>query len=288
MSANTVNNHLYLAQAIIADPGNAGTLVIEKSLAVCNLVSATAETRTLGRPVRQGVIISLHHYTDGGNITLTVTGGFNEDGETTFTFSDPGQFAVFQSFYDGTNYYWRKLSDYAIGNLSAAALAILDGLDGLTATVDEINHAADVTGQIVPLTTTPIAITEAAHNNRTMYITKTDGIAITLPVPVAGMKFKFVVGATIGTASTIKSVAGTHVMIGYAIMGNDSDNTTVRWPAIASSTYDTIDLLGTGNSTGGIEGQTIMITALSTTRWLVEIVGDAAGTEATPFQDTVT
>ncbi len=157
----------------------------------------------------------------------------------------------------------------------------------VTATALELNQAADVTGQIVTASATPLAITEALHNNRTIYITKTDGIAITLPVPVAGMKFKFVVGATITSASTIKSVAGTHLMIGHAIMGNDEDNTTVRWPALAASAYDTINLYGTANSTGGIEGQVILITGLSTTRWLVEIIGDAAGTEATPFEDTV-
>lgn len=168
-----------------------------------------------------------------------------------------------------------------------ATVAELNILSGVTATATELNQAADVTGQVVTLSTTPVAITEAAHNNRTMYITKTDGIAITLPTPVAGMKFKFVVGATIAAASTIKSGAGTHLMIGHAILGNDSDNTVVRWPALAASTYDTINLFGTANSTGGIEGQVITITALSSTRWLVEIVGDAAGTEATPFEDTV-
>lgn len=173
-----------------------------------------------------------------------------------------------------------------LAGLTATA-AELNLNDGQTATAEEVNQSSDVTGQIVTAAATPLAITELLHNNRTIYITKTDGIAITLPVPVAGMKFKFVVGATITVASTIKSQAGTHLMIGHAIMGNDSDNTVVRWPALAASTYDTINLLGTGNSTGGIEGQVIEITALSTTRWLVEIVGDAAGTEATPFEDTV-
>lgn len=144
------------------------------------------------------------------------------------------------------------------------------------------------TGQIVTLSTTPISITEATHNNRVMYVTKLDGIAITLPVPVPGMKFTFIISGTVTSASTIKSVAGTHLMMGYALMGNDSDNTVVCFRANVASTFDTINLLGTSNSTGGLEGQIIRITALTTTLWYVEIVGDAAGTEATPFQDTVT
>lgn len=161
------------------------------------------------------------------------------------------------------------------------------GGTAVDATADELNRATDASSKVVTLSTTPIAITEAAHNNRTMFITKTDGIAITLPTPAVGLEFTFIVAATIASASTIKSAAGTHLMVGYAIMSNDSDNSVVRWPALAASTYDTIDLLGTSNSTGGIEGQIIKIRGMSTTRWHVEIIGDAAGTEATPFQDTV-
>ena len=77
-------------------------------------------------------------------------------------------------------------------------------------------------------------------------------------------------------------------MIGHALMGNNSDNTVVDWQALAASTYDTIDLFGTANSTGGIEGQEIEIIGLAANRWFVSIRGDAAGTEATPFADTVT
>jgi hypothetical protein len=76
-------------------------------------------------------------------------------------------------------------------------------------------------------------------------------------------------------------------MIGHALLGNDSDNTTVLWQAVAASTIDTIDLFGTANSTGGIEGQVITVEGLAANLWQVEIVGDAAGTEATPFANTV-
>jgi hypothetical protein len=127
MSANTLNNQLYLAEAVAADPGAGGTIVVEKSLAVCNLVSAAAEARTLGRPLRQGVIISIHMKTDGGDITLTVTGGYDESGDTTYVFSDPGQFITLQSFYDGTNYYWRKIADHASGNVSLPVAGVAAG-----------------------------------------------------------------------------------------------------------------------------------------------------------------
>ena len=70
-------------------------------------------------------------------------------------------------------------------------------------------------------------------------------------------------------------------------MGNNTDNTVVNWQATAADTFDTIDLLGTSNSTGGMAGQRIRISGLAANLWYVEIIGDAAGTEATPFANTV-
>lgn len=139
MNAHNVNHNLYLAQAQIADPGAGGTIRVDKSLAICKLTSLTAESRTLDRPLREGAIITLQHYADAGDITLTVTGGFNEDGDTSFTFSDPGQFMMLQAFFDGTVYFWRKFADHATANIPPGVAA---ALDGITATAVEINHLA--------------------------------------------------------------------------------------------------------------------------------------------------
>lgn len=127
----------------------------------------------------------------------------------------------------------------------------------------------------------------AADSGKTFALNRAAGIAVTLPVPATGMWFRFVIGTTFTGAASIKSVAGAHVMVGHAVMGNDSDNTVVMWQALSANTFDTIDMFGTSNSTGGIQGQTVEIMAISTTLWHVKIAGDAAGTEATPFQDTV-
>ena len=121
MSANSISTTLFHAANLTPDPGNAGTITAQKSLAVCNLVSAAAETRTLDRPTRQGTVLTLHHYTDGGDITLTVTGGYDEAGTTTFVFSDPGQFLTLISLYDGTNYYWRSIADHNTGSSSSGS-----------------------------------------------------------------------------------------------------------------------------------------------------------------------
>lgn len=158
----------------------------------------------------------------------------------------------------------------------------------VTATATELNQVADSSDRIVNATASTLAVTEALHNNKTIVLDRAGGIAVTLPTAAAGLKFKFVVKTTFTGAATIKSATGADIMVGHAQMGNNSDNTTVLWQAVAGSTLDTIDLLGTSNSTGGIEGQIITIEGLAANLWYVEIIGDAAGTEATPFANTVT
>lgn len=177
---------------------------------------------------------------------------------------------------------------HTAGTEITSTAAELNILTGVLATAAELNRVTDMSTRVVNVTTSTLAVTEADHDGKTMVLDLAAGIAVTLPVPVAGMKFRFIVKTTFTGASSIKSVAGTHIMIGRALMGNDSDNTVVAWPAIAANTFDTIDMFGTGNSTGGMAGQVIEIEALSATVWEVNITGDAAGTEATPFQNTVT
>ncbi len=157
----------------------------------------------------------------------------------------------------------------------------------LVAIWTQMSPAATPASTIVAVTASTLTITQALHHNKTMVLDRAAGIAITLPAAAAGLHFRFIIKTTFTGAASIKSVAGADIMIGHATMGNDSDNTTVDWPAVAASTYDTIDMLGTSNSTGGMAGQEIEILGLATNLWFVRIQGDAAGTEATPFQDTV-
>lgn len=188
---------------------------------------------------------------------------------------------------DGTAGYVAGCIFQDVDGAAGSDFFINDGTDTSCDFNALVSSETAMANRVVPVTTTPLSITAAEHNDKTLYITKTNGLAITLPVPVAGMRFRFIIGATIASASTIKSVAGTHIMIGHALMGNDSDNTTVLFQALAASTFDTINLFGTANSTGGIAGQVVTIEAMSSTVWYVEIIGDAAGTEATPFENTV-
>lgn len=135
MSGHRLRADLHRAgnRTVIKDPGASGTIRVKNTPASCHLVSAAAEARTLAAPTSEGDELTLGMKTDGGDITLTVTGGFNEDGDTTFTFSDPGQFAVFKAILIGTTLTWRKIADYSTANLTPAEAAFLDGVTAGTA-----------------------------------------------------------------------------------------------------------------------------------------------------------
>ncbi len=112
-----------------------------------------------------------------------------------------------------------------------------------------------------------------------------DQITIRLPTPVAGMTFEFQTTVTVTTADTHKIITKT-IASEFMIGGIGAFATTV------GSGGDSFDANGTthvaltsnGGTTGGLVGQRIVLTAISTTQWAVSghIVG-TTGTIASPF-----
>jgi len=174
------------------------------------------------------------------------------------------------------------------GNIHLNGSVLYTDEVGTAVDAAELGRAADAASRVVNCTASTLAVTEALHDGKIITLNRAAGIAVTLPVAAAGLHFRFIVGTTFTGAASIKSVTGADIMIGHALMGNNSDNTVVDWQSIASDTNDTIDLLGTSNSTGGMAGEEIEIIGLAANLWFVSIRGDAAGTEATPFANTVT
>lgn len=142
-SPHRLRHDLYRAPATIADPGDAGTITIDKDGGVCPVVTATAETRTLRQPTKAGIVGVIVLHTDGGDLTLTVTGGYNADAATTITFDDAGDYVRFQSIDVGGTYYWRVIGQEGT-NAAAEDLTV----DQLTAT----------TGSITTLTATTLKL----------------------------------------------------------------------------------------------------------------------------------
>jgi len=110
MSAHNVLHEIYQAPFLIGDPGNGGTIHVERYGAVVPVVTAGVETRTRAAPRKAGLVFSVVLDTDGGDLTLTVTGGYNVDGDTSITFGDAGDFVTFASIKIGANYRWRVMA----------------------------------------------------------------------------------------------------------------------------------------------------------------------------------
>lgn len=205
------------------DPGDAGSIVVDRNPCVVALISAGAETRTLARPTRTGVSLLLFVQTYVGNITLTVTGGYNLNADTTFTFSAAKQWALFESVYDGTSFTWALVSHYNLANLSPTEMAFLDGVaagTGLASKALVLDSSGNVTMPAAPaaidernaeivITTNVIA---ASENGRTYFLSLIGGFTSTLPSPALGLRFRFIVKTAPTTAYII--TAGAAILYG--------------------------------------------------------------------------
>ena len=109
-SPHRIRHDLYRSPTDIKDPGNGGTITIDKDGGVCSVVTAAAETRTLKSPTKAGIIGNIVLDDDGGTLTVTVTGGFNSADDTTIVLDDAGDFARFLSIKVGSSYLWRLIS----------------------------------------------------------------------------------------------------------------------------------------------------------------------------------
>ncbi len=155
--------------------------------------------------------------------------------------------------------------------------------DELAATVTEINRVADVSARVHTEGGSTTLLDENSYADGLIMLDVAAGDAITLPAATVGLVYNLFIKTTFVGAASIVTAPATDIFIGHASLGNNSDNTTVDWQSVASAANNTIDLFGTANSTGGIEGQRITLICIAAGVWWVEIRGDAAGTEATPF-----
>lgn len=125
-NAHRIAHVLYDAPRMIPDPGAGGTITVNADLQVCAVVTAAAEARTLRQPTKAGITFTAVLDTDGGDLTLTVTGGYNADSDTTITFGDAGDFVQFQSVKVGSSYLWRVVGGE--GTNAGAEAGVFDSL----------------------------------------------------------------------------------------------------------------------------------------------------------------
>jgi len=222
MSAHRVLRDLFRAFESVGpgignDPGNAGTIAPTTWGQVYSIVTAGAETMTLARPDKAGILVTVALDTDGGDLTLTVTGGYNADGDTSITFADAGDMVVFLSVKTGTTYKWIAIAQEGtnVGAETGDFDALFIGGTEITATAAEINNAADDS-----LHTQAIVVAGAVNVSGTINrVTLTNAIngAITLAAPSAAMMGKLLTIEYIGVGTNNTTLALTNVQGGTAV-----------------------------------------------------------------------
>lgn len=134
MGSHNLKYELLEANTVVSDPGNGGTIGITAWNQVCLVVTASAETRTLAQPHKAGLLATVVLATDGGTLTLTVTGGVDESNDTSVTLDDAGDFVTFFSIGKGGSYYWRPLQAFGVtGFLQPVPKLKLDAQGGANA-----------------------------------------------------------------------------------------------------------------------------------------------------------
>jgi hypothetical protein len=190
------------------------------------LISATGETRTVANPTRSGVILTLYHYTDGGDITVTFSTAFTEDGATTFVFSDPGQTLTVQSIRtSATAYAWRKWTDHALANIAPADSTVLDDLSALTATAAEINARAAAASRRVAVTDAATYTVLAANSGKIHVMPNfTNSCTLALPTPADGLEYTFITDAVAADAQNwiFQGPSGVSYLGGLAFLDTDA------------------------------------------------------------------
>lgn len=156
----------------------------------------------------------------------------------------------------------------------------------VTATAAEINRAADASARAVSLTTTPISITEATHENKRILLNKADGITITLPAATGtGNKYEFYVGTSVTSNGYIIQVADASTVMDGMVLTADDTGTPVNGVWVTAADSDTVTL--DGSTKGGIIGDKLEFVDIGSNQWAVHGILKQSGTEATPFSAAV-
>lgn len=196
-----------------ADPGNAGALEVDQS-AITPIVSAGAETRTLPNPEFPGQTHLAYLKTDGGDVTLTVTDGFDDDDNDAIVFNGVGQWALFEAVESGATLRWRLVaSSQHFQNL------------GITAK------------------TANYSLTESDFNR--VFTTRGAGGAVTFTLPAVAAKYKGKWVRFVNVADQDMIVAGTATQV---VTTNNAAATSVAASTTAKQIGAVIDAYCDGTS----------------------------------------
>lgn len=136
-----------------------------------------------------------------------------------------------------------------------------------------------------PRNLTASATLDRSYADTITTINAAAGLTVTLPAATGlGDEYEFFIGTTVTSNSVIIRVASaSDIMQGVAVQAADAGATSNAWETAADS--DTITMNGT--TTGGLKGDIVRLKDVSSGVWMVNVIGAATGTEATPFSAAV-
>lgn len=258
MTPQQILPRLKFVDYTMTDPGNAGNIYPDRQFAVMRLITAAAETRTLPAPTKSGIVFTINMVTDGGDCTLTVTGGYDESGSTTMVFNDTGDWATFRSVEEGSGtYVWRVLD--------------FDGVTGPTMTLGSVSLAGSLSvgttstltgavtaGSSVKSTsaTAGIGYGTGAGGTVTQATSKTTGVTLSKVVGQITMNnAALAAGAEATFTVTNTAVAATDVVVACHGSAGTSGAYLVGVSNITAGTFD----ITVSNVSAGSLGEAIVI-----------------------------
>jgi hypothetical protein len=124
----------------------------------------------------------------------------------------------------------------------------------------------------------------ASESGSLILMDAADQITVRLPTPAVGMTFEFLTTVTVTASDTHKIITKT-IASEFLIGGIGSFSTTVAegGDSFSGDGSTHVAITSNGSTTGGLIGQKIVVTAISTTQWAVSGYTVGTGTLATPF-----
>lgn len=132
-----------------------------------------------------------------------------------------------------------------------------------------------------------VALTALQHD-QTFAFDAATGVAYTLPPPIRGLKFKFLVTVSATSGAHKIQTDGASTFIQGAVLAGVVATTPAANPGPKyfvgnGSTHVKLSMSGTDNTTGGLIGTVLTATAISSTVWDISGNVVCAGTIATPY-----
>lgn len=257
---NSLQEMLSGSQFEILDPGDAKTIYVDRWGAIVPLVSGdSAETRTLDQPDKAGLLCTVVLKTDGGgDITLTVTGGYNLASATTITLGDAGDAVTFISVPVGTSFYWRVIAQEGTGLTMADVTAT--AVTGTTVSGTTVSGTT-LTG--TNLTASKVSITATAVNAAGSAIGNAANLSYGINIVGAADNSKGVI-LPVATANAVVDVIST--VNAKSLLIYPQVNSAIG--GLGANAALTLGPTNTG-AAAGAQLTTVRLVATNTTQWYV-------------------